>query len=192
MSKGRGERLFTTRLDEAALAGLIALGVEEDERWCFVEGPTASGFWPEGRRPDQVMIGKLWSVRLFGPESELAARRLDFENERPWQVRWCGQERPDEGWREHTVLGEEIETCELWLFAQDGKRDVTFGSDSDATGPAVRRAPGVATDKVDLVVSTLHPADGKGAVRRWVEIKDRIELEHGKEGLSDEQSSRKS
>lgn len=70
--------------------------------WCFIEGPTCCKF----AEPTQVtsntnQIAILWQVRLFAEDFEVAARRLNFQDEQPWLVRWIGAALAlltDSGW----------------------------------------------------------------------------------------------
>jgi hypothetical protein len=181
------EKLYTTQLDDDELTALVGLSGEDDRRWCFVEGPTASGFWPQGERPNSKMITTLWSLRLFGPESELAARRLDFESHKPWLARWSGAENPGDGWTEHLLDASSPIETDVLLFAQQDAKEEKLESFGTERGSARRRAPHITGDEpVWLTVSTTSPTDGKGAVQRWVRIKS-----ESKKSISESEGSEK-
>jgi hypothetical protein len=84
---------------QAADGELRDLLVETRDRWdvrpawMFVEGPTRCQF-AYASALDLCRLGTAWQVRLFCRSYELAARRRDFEQERPWLVRYVGEAAP--------------------------------------------------------------------------------------------------
>ncbi len=92
------------RASDAELVAILegAAKPESHAAWCFIEGPTCCKF----TEPTQVtsntnQIAILWQVRLFAENFEVAARRLNFQDEQPWMVRWIGAALAlltDSGW----------------------------------------------------------------------------------------------
>ena len=90
------------RAADAELITILAKLPEPEGRtaWCFIEGPTRCEFVDPAdvvRHAD--WLATLWQIRLFAEECEIAARRRDFQDDRPWMVRWIAPTHPaSDGW----------------------------------------------------------------------------------------------
>jgi hypothetical protein len=90
------------RASDTDLLAILAeiLKSEGGTAWCFVEGPTRSGFIEPAQEVHHAnQLAGLWQVRLFAEEFEIAARRCDFQDAQSWMVRWIAPAPPEgHGW----------------------------------------------------------------------------------------------
>jgi hypothetical protein len=85
------------RATDAELITILTDPLEPERRatWCFIEGPTRCEFVdPADVVQHADWLARLWQVRLFTEECEIAARRRDFQDNQPWMVRWIASMPP--------------------------------------------------------------------------------------------------
>lgn len=135
--------------------------------WCFVEGPRCSDF--VGLEEVADRCGDAWSVRVFGEDREIAARRRGFEDDSPWLVRVIGRvPPPGDGWQGHPIDTGEKQVMILYGTADEEGRFIEGQQFRDAFRyPGVLARPG---DRAALVVH-VHPCDEGAPIVRWVALR---------------------
>lgn len=158
---------WTRRASDRELAELVGMRRVAESQWCFVEGPTCSGFVDRARLAERLT--EAWLIRVFGEDGEIAARRMDFNSERPWLVRSIIREATsNEGWRAHDIGDGEEQSLVLLGSADDAGYFVEgeqFRDPFEYPGVAARKGARAA-----LVVHT-HAAGEGGPVVRWVTLR---------------------